>query len=214
MLSREEIDEDCLHLHERCVDIYNGLSKAPVYKKSQRFFFMANDKCRGTKADLCDFLVWCKHSHITEESSIVEGVLDKIPILKYFRVAILKTFFVNGFLYVQALTNADKCKVIVVNGDETAQIRVIRDKNFHGKIMIGVSICIPHLCMECKKMPSDTCKLRFCSRCFKVDRVRVFYCSKECQKQDYPRHSNACNVDWNDNDWRERDKVLHDYWGV
>ena len=211
VLSREEVDESSLKFHERCVDVYNLLSQIPVYKKCHRFFFMANEKCRGTKTDMCDYLAWCKHSTVTHESAIDGSVVAKIPDLKHMRVGVLRTLFLNGFLFVQPITNADKCSVSIVNGPNTVQVRIIRLNNFKGPILVGASVNVPHLCMECKKLKSDTCKLRFCSRCYKVDHIRVFYCSKECQRKDYPRHSNVCKVDWFDKNWREDQTVLDDY---
>jgi hypothetical protein len=169
------------------------------HKKSHTFFFKMHEKITTTRLDLCDIYVWCKHSSISER-------IEKHDPIQSSKSAVVQTLFLNAILVVQPLcSEGDKqrgCRVYITSDDNTVQIVTKRGKNVKGDITVGVSILTPNVCMECKRTHNEV-KLRACERCLENDKIRVLYCSKECQSKDYDRHKSTCKADWKDDGWRK-----------
>ena len=203
VLAMDLLDAEAKERFNRHVFAFRDMMPVHAHPKAHTFYFKCdgNLESRIIKLDLCDVYLWCKCSRIIQRVNDLPDV-NAIDPNGAFKAAVVGTPFTNAFLTAEPMMNADKCKMIFQNGSMTVQIGVILDKGFTGTVVVGVSLQTPNLCLECKKPASATCKLRACSRCFKHDRVRVLYCSSECQKLDYPRHSHACNSDWTSDDWR------------
>ena len=207
------LDKNMLHTYHSHINAFRKIFPAPVYRKYHQFFFKLENTeavpCMHAKMDLCDVYMWCRGSKVKQQyvfSPRDNQYIDSIE-LHGFKAAIVKTPFVNAVVTAEPLLNANKCRVFIRNGDKTGQICAVMDRGFVGTAVIGVSLHTPNSCMECGKPASDTCKLRACSRCFELDRVRVLYCSRECQLIDYPRHRGMCTPEWrelDDSQWRDR----------
>jgi hypothetical protein len=166
-----------------------------THRKIHTVFLRADDSpC--TKIDLCDFFVWCKCSWVMKSPKT--RVYDET-----LHLACIETPFGRAVLAVQLMCQAENCEVDILDGNKTVQIQIKRKDGFDGPITVGIGLHTPNVCIKCNISNSDTVKLRLCSRCFKFDRIKRFYCSRECQKLDYPRHSHVCTYDWFSSDWRE-----------
>jgi hypothetical protein len=162
-----------------------------IHRKMHAVFLTAEDKC--TKFNLCDMFEWCKCSALLDESTVQKyGNADG-------EFCPISTPFGIVFLFVNVLTNAEECRVEILNGDKTVQIKI---KDFKPST-IGIRLYTTNMCMQCRKTESDTVRLKKCSRCLKC-----FYCSQECQLLDYPTHRSVCTYDWSSSDWRENAPVM------
>ena len=165
-----------------------GIGPQPFPRK--RFvFFNIHASCQTTTLRLCNIYKWCKHSKVGKELETIDGI---------YAVGI-STFFRGGVALARAMTDSDKCSIFFTTVNKSLQINVKRSTGFTGACLIGVCVACPRVCHGCG-VPAV--KLKMCSRCFKVDRVRVYYCSKQCQRMDYyERHQFACKYDWESDDW-------------
>ena len=165
-----------------------GIGPQPFPRK--RFvFFNIHASCQTTTLRLCNIYKWCKHSKVGKEFKTIDGIC----------AAGISTFFGGAVALAQAMTNSDKCSIFFTTVKKSLQINVKRSTGFTGACLIGVCVAFPRVCHGCG-IPAV--KLKMCSRCFKVDRVRVYYCSKQCQRMDYyERHQFACKYDWESDDW-------------
>jgi len=62
-------------------------------------------------------------------------------------------------------------------------------------------------CKVCEKGDTESAPLKKCGKC-----TEIYYCSAECQKQDWPAHRRYCGKAWWDNDKMRRceDNSLHE----
>ena len=185
----------CSHLH------------IATYHKCQSFFFRVGPESSGrVKTDLRDHFVWAKHCSLPEaihDKKWIDVELSNVLKQdKHLQLAVVHTMFNSCVIIAEA--SSPKCKVFFEGGadSDTVRIGVIREKSETKPVIVGVSIVFPYFCMGCKKDGSKACKLRWCSRCYRYDHMRVFYCSKECQLSEYPDHKRVCHGDWCDpGDW-------------
>jgi hypothetical protein len=168
----------------------------PCHPKAHTFFFHAKGP-EPMQMDLSTVYMWCKGSQIINHLNKPSDT---------FMPFVIRTPLVSGFLCIMPLLNADRCKAMLVDGDKALQVRVTFDEGFTGTVVIGVSIHTNGRCTNCDKSAMER-TLKACSRCFETDRVRVLYCSKRCQKIDYPRHKAACCFDWESSDWQEKIEI-------
>jgi hypothetical protein len=173
---------------DNCVELVHP----SLHPKMHAVFLKAEDGC--TKIDLCDFFDWCKCSVLEKEHSTV--------CCKETTFCFMETPFGRVFVGVHVLKNAEECTVDLLNGDNTVQIQVKGVK----PTIIGIGLFTPNYCKRCKKLRSDTVKLKECSRCILLG-VKLFYCSRTCQLLDYPNHRQVCTYDWCASDWRENAPV-------
>ena len=180
------------------VTFLNGLS-LNFHRKCHTFFFRMHGNITITRLNLSDVYVWCKHSSVSER-------IDKTKNSYSLQSVVMSTMFLNAVLVAQPLCSEGDirrgCKVSISSDDGTVQIVAKRGHKVKGELIVGVSIFTPNVCTECKRGPKEV-KLRACRRCFEHDRIRVLYCSKECQKADYDRHKGTCKADWSSDDWRD-----------
>lgn len=187
-------------------DHFNSLAAAYLnelslnfHKKCHTFFFKMHDSISVTRLDLSDVYVWCKHSSVSERVSKAKNPYS-------LQSVVMGTMFLNSVLITLPLCSEGDirrgCKVSITSDENTVQLVAKRGKNVKGKLIVGVSISTPNVCTECKRGPKEV-KLMACKRCFEHDRIRVLYCSKECQKADYNRHKSTCKADWSSEDWRD-----------
>lgn len=208
VLAIDLLDDEAKNRFYQHTCAFRNIMPMPMHPKAHLSYFKFDGglESRISKIDLSNVYYWCKGSRIMKriDDIPIASAIDRENPTKPFNAVLMGTPFVNTFLTAEPLLNADKCKVIIQNGNSTVQIGVILDKGFTGTVVVGISIHTPNTCLECKKPASATCKLRACSRCFENDRIRVLYCSSECQKLDYQRHSSVCTSDWKSDDWRDR----------
>ena len=172
---------------------YSGEVISATHRKVHSVFLRAEDKLY-TKIDLCDFFAFCKCSTMEDTRVLHEdGVY----------LGCIETPFGSAFVSVQPLCNGNKCDVKILEGNNTIQIQIKRKKAFKGDIIFGVGLYTLERCTRCSKANSETVKLRVCNRCLAFDGIKLFYCSRDCQLQDYPRHRHVCTYDWHASDWRE-----------
>ena len=204
VLALDLLDDEAKNRFNSHLCAFRKMMPAHLHPKAHLSYFKFDGglESRITKIDLCNVYLWCRCSRIVER---IDNYFEKHSIDPNgdFKAAVIGTPFTNAFLTAEPLMNADKCKVIIQNGSSTVQIGVILNKGFTGTVVVGISLHTPNICVECGNPASDTCKLKACSRCFKIDRVRVLYCSSKCQKLDFSRHSKTCNSDWTSDDWRD-----------
>ena len=172
------------------------VSSPYIHRKMHAVFLKAEDEC--TKIDLCDLFEWCKCSMLDDKST---GSVDETM-----RLSFIETPFGRVFLTVHALKNADGCKVDFLNGDKTVQIQIKHSSKPHEPTTIGIGLHISNYCKRCRKPSSDSVKLKECRRCLAFG-IKLFYCSRECQLLDYPKHRQVCTYDWSAIDWRENAPV-------
>ena len=193
---------------EMAEDQFNALACAYMdqislnfHPKRHVFFFKMHERIPLTRLDLCDVFIWCRHSHLIQRVGTVD-------IQSSMQVAFMGTVFSNMLLVAQPLcSEQDKqrgCKVSIAYDRNLKTIQIIarRGKNVKGDLFVGVSIATPNTCMQCKCGPTEA-TLKACKNCFAKDRIRVLYCSKDCQRADYSRHKHVCQNEWSDDDWRE-----------
>lgn len=60
--------------------------------------------------------------------------------------------------------------------------------------MIGISIIVKRMCLNCLKRPTleDFKLFKKCKRCWDSMQVSVWYCSAECHLAHYPKHQSVC----------------------
>jgi hypothetical protein len=190
--SVELLDDDTKCLFKEHVNAVVGSIGVEAHRRAHVLYLKVavDSRSRISTFDLCDFFVWCKCSSILGSKPRQDLECGGL------RVAVITTPFLNALVVAEPLHNADKCKVALQNGDKTVQLRVVFNRGFRGDVVIGVCLKTPGSCMECRALASDTCKLRACSRCYEFDKVRVLYCSPECQKKHYPEHRPVCKGHW------------------
>ena len=184
------------------------LESAHVHGKSHVFFFSVEAKTKSVTVDLCDLLSWCKYSSVVEAD--VDSIVERIePGMK---ACAFRSPFLNGFVVVETLTNVGECNLFIGNCTHSLQMKLIHRKGSSGKTLVGVSVHTSKTCIECGAPSSESVKLRKCSRCFLNHQARVLYCSKECQRKDYPRHRSVCaRPELMQDDWRSCGRMAYDY---
>jgi hypothetical protein len=186
------------HFNSLVITFLNGLS-LDFHKKCHTFFFSMHENIAITRLNLCDVYVWCKHSSVSERVNRMKNSYS-------LQSVVMQTMFLNTVLVARPLCSEGDirrgCKLSITSDGNTVQLVAKRGKSVKGKLIVGVSIFTPNVCTECKRGPKEV-KLRACKRCFEHDRIRVLYCSKGCQKDDYDRHKSTCKADWSSDDWRD-----------
>jgi hypothetical protein len=169
------------------------VSQIQFHRRRSTIFFRLHSLCETTTLPLCNSLAWCKHSDIKR----------RLDPMNNFRAVMANTCFGGCVIIARAMDDAaDKCSIFFTCDNKSVRVNAKRKKGFKGPCLIGVSVATPNYCFQCGVPASVSLKLRMCSRCFKVDRARVLYCSPECQRLDYyARHRTACKYDWNAADW-------------
>jgi hypothetical protein len=189
VLSLHDMDQQALHsFAERASESLIPL----IYREVHAVFMKAEEKC--TKIDLCDLFEWCKcsvfhKSYPTDSNDLAFGAIS--------------TPYAQVFVTVHVLKKEGACKVDMLNGDKTVQIRIKGSK----PSIIGITLNTKYRCKRCNKPGSDAFKLKKCSKCL-VSGIKCFYCSRECQVLDYPAHRQVCTYDWSASDWRENAPAL------
>jgi hypothetical protein len=169
------------------------VSPFQFHRRRSNLFFRLHSLRETTTLPLCNSLTWCKHSDNKK----------KLEPMNSFRAVMANTCFGGCVIIAWVMNDAsDKCSIFFTCENKSVRVNAKRKKGFKGSCLIGVSVATPNYCFQCGVPASVSLKLRMCSRCFKVDRARVLYCSAECQRLDYyARHRNACKYDWNSDDW-------------
>jgi hypothetical protein len=175
------------------------VTKIPHHIHRQRHivFFEVRGECDRASIELCDVFIWCKHSRLYDDELRVIGNMPSAAIM---------THLTNCIATAKAMTNADECKrLMFVQGANSVQLHVWRRERSDTPILIAIAVGTPNRCAGCGFQPEpSSVKLKSCSRCYHNTRgLRVLYCSKACQLQDYPRHINACMYDWSAEEWRD-----------
>jgi hypothetical protein len=173
------------------------IDKGDMYhNKYHMIFFQLHEDADSTTMDLCEAFKWCKHSRILENTyysrnQYIHGVAIETPLIRCVAIA-------------QVISNPQGCKRILFEyGNGTVRLHAWKEEGYTHPVFVGISLCTPNACMNCKTIASPTSKLKACSKCFHTaGRVRILYCSKECQRMDYRRHRNACTYDWSKDDWQ------------
>jgi hypothetical protein len=191
---RNPVKEIVTIFHREVGSYLEHVNQFQLHRRRSNVFFMLHDSCVTTTLPLCNSLSWCKHSDIKKQ----------LESSNKFHAVMVNTCFGGCVVVARALSDAEanKCSIFFTCANKSVQLNVRRKKGFIGSCLIGVSVATPNICFKCGVPASLSLKLRMCSRCFKVDRARVLYCSAECQRVDYyARHRNACKYDWNSDDW-------------
>jgi hypothetical protein len=190
----QRLDVGVVQQFDREVSSYlERISPFQFHRRRSFLFFRLHSSSETTTLPLCNAIAWCKHSDIK----------TKLEPMDNFRAVMANTCFGGCVLIARVIIGvSDKCSIFFTCENKSVRVNAKRKKGFKGSCLIGMCIATPNYCFQCGVPASVSVKLRMCSRCFKVDRARVLYCSAECQRQDYyARHRNACNYDWNSDDW-------------
>jgi hypothetical protein len=163
-----------------------AVAPALYHRKRHTVYFELDSRFSRACLNLSDVFKWCRHSQII-------GFTEA-------QVVSLSTPLLNCVAMAQALTNVPACERIeFINSsiENTAQLHVWRNMDVESEpVLFGLTIATLYQCTTCHAVPQIV-KLKACSRCYHAaGRVRVLYCSKECQMLDYERHKTACNFDW------------------
>ena len=172
------------------------------HRKYHMIFFQMHEQAELTVIDLCEAFEWCKHS------SLIGNVYHTR--IKQAHVVTVQTPLIICVAAAHVILNPEGCKKIRFEcGNKTVRLCAWKEKGFTGPIFIGICLCTPNICVNCRTHASPTTILKACSRCFHTSgRVRVLYCSKECQRMDYKHHRDACTYDWSKDNWRT-DNYVH-----
>jgi hypothetical protein len=193
----DEVDEELRILFKRSVQMVleEVLEGQRVHRKKNVCFFSVDTKAKSFTVDLCDLFSWLKFSKT--DADMVHRIEPG------FKVSVFESPFVNGFIVVEALTNVGGCNLFLGSGTHSLFVKIMKRKASSNKTLVGVSIHIHDACLECRASPSESVRLKKCSRCFFNHQARVLYCSKECQKKDYERHRSVCACgELLQDDWR------------
>ena len=195
-VSRDQDTHTIEQFHRVTGSYLEYASPYPYHRRRYNVFFNLHVSCETTTLPMCNSLSWCRHSDIKKTLEPANNVC----------AVMVNTCF--GGCVVIAMADPAKCSLFFSCANKSVRINARRKKGFKGSCVIGVSVATPNICFQCGVPASVSLKLRMCSRCFKVDRARVLYCSAECQRVDYyARHRMACKYDWESNDWMNHSMV-------